>query len=39
MELKDNLLFAHIQVIMSRTSPGSEPVIFGQGPESRSRDR
>ena len=37
MELKDNLLLAHAQVIMSRTSPGSEPVIFGQDPESRTR--
>ena len=37
IELKDNLLLAHAQVIMSRTSPGSEPVIFGQDPESRTR--
>ena len=33
MELKDNLLLAHSQVIMSSTSPGSEPVIFGQDRE------
>ena len=37
MELRDNLLLANAQVIMSRTSPGSEPVIFGQDPESRTR--
>ena len=31
MKLKDSLLLAHSQVIMSRTSPGSEPVIFWPG--------
>ena len=30
MELKDNLPLAHSQVIVSRTSRGSEPVIFAR---------